>query len=233
MARWLVSIIGEHFDTEELPRWFPDGDAFAIEEDRRVYITGPALENLGGPNDVRKAAVAILNDFAGVIALLLPNFRKPAIGTEIIREEDDGRRSVHCILVPEPAHLRMKAHANLMVWPEGAKHTEAQHLLRAVEGSLRLKVVLALWTEPDASWAQLYRAMEEIEAELGEPLDNTGLCSQRERERFRRTANSAETAGRDARHASGKFEPPKNPMTLAEGRGFIGRVLVELLRGRE
>jgi hypothetical protein len=231
MARWLVPLTGERFDTEGLPHWFPDGDVFALEESGRVYLTGPALESLSGPSEVRNAATRTLNDFAGVITLLSPNFRKPAVDTSIIREEDDGARRVHHILIAEPGHFRMKAHGDLTIaGQEAPRHTQAQQLLRAAKSSPRLEVALALWAEPNASWPQLYRVMEEIEAELGEPLDCAGLCSRNERDRFTRTANSAEIAGGDARHARGRFEPPTNPMTRPEGRTFIRRILDEVLR---
>jgi hypothetical protein len=126
----------------------------------------------------------------------------------------------------------MKGHANLTKGQEAPKNTQAQQLLRAIERNPRLKAALALWAEPNASWPQLYRAMEEIEAELGERLDGAGLCSRNERERLTRTANSAEVVGTDARHALGGSEPPSNPMTLAQARSLIRRALDAIVRGR-
>jgi len=72
--------------------------------------------------------------------------------------------------------------------------------------------------------------MEEIEQHLGKHVDVAGLCSAKQRERFARTANTAEVAGPDARHAAGKFAAPNDPMSLPEATEFIGQLLLSVLR---
>jgi hypothetical protein len=37
-------------------------------------------------------------------------------------------------------------------------------------------------------------------------------------------------SGSSARHATGKFAAPTNPMSLPEAVGFIGQVLLSILR---
>lgn len=46
MARWLVQLSGERMDLEEFPRWFPDGEVSAIEENEAFFLVGPAFEVL-------------------------------------------------------------------------------------------------------------------------------------------------------------------------------------------
>jgi len=61
-------------------------------------------------------------------------------------------------------------------------------------------------------------------------IEKAGLSPKGERDRFRRTANTAEVGGVTARHALDKFEPPTNPMTLDEGYKFIRQILAAVLR---
>jgi hypothetical protein len=72
--------------------------------------------------------------------------------------------------------------------------------------------------------------MEEIEQPLGKHVDAAGLCAANERERFTRTANTAEVSGPDARHATGKFAVPNNPMSLPEATEFVRQMLLSVLR---
>ena len=46
MGRWLVQLSGERMDLEEFPIWFPNGEVFAIEENKEFFLVGPALDVL-------------------------------------------------------------------------------------------------------------------------------------------------------------------------------------------
>jgi hypothetical protein len=94
---------------------------------------------------------------------------------------------------------------------------------------------MLLWAFPDPAWWLLYRVVEDIETHLNErrlgtSVSKAGYCSDNERERFRRSANSAEASGLGARHAAGKWEPPKNPMPLEEAKTFVKALLEQALR---
>jgi hypothetical protein len=77
---------------------------------------------------------------------------------------------------------------------------------------------------------KVYRVIDEIESYLAMPVHKAGLCSEPESKRFDRTANTAEAAGIDARHGSGRFEAPTNPMSLKEASSFVSTVLERALR---
>jgi hypothetical protein len=59
-----------------------------------------------------------------------------------------------------------------------------------------------------------------------------GFCSKTQLERFRRSADSGQASGLDARHAAGSVEPPPDPMTIDEGRVFVQSMLLQALRAR-
>lgn len=232
MARWLIELVGDLLDLEDFPEWFPDGDIFVVREGEHFYLTGSAFENCSDASSVRDAAIQVVEEFSSIGSLLWPELIKPGIGS-IVREED-GKRLKHHVLVAEAGRIRMKGRAVVLRvsgQPDSIERpTQAQHLLAASHKNRHLGAATMLWADSPKSWPRLYRILEEIESFLGANVDKAGLCSASERERFARTANNAEVAGKDARHGSGKFDAPKIPMSLAEATGFIGGLLQKALR---
>src|SRR5688572_32513 len=109
MARWLVQLSGERMDLEEFPRWFPDGDVYAVEENGAFFLVGPMLEGLPDAQAVLNEAVRVLDGFAAVISLLWPSLKKPT-ASHVFRETDEGKRNAYVFLTGA-ASARAKVHA--------------------------------------------------------------------------------------------------------------------------
>lgn len=232
MARWLVKLEATPFDLECFPHWFPRGQVFAITDPDGTYVVGPLLEACGDAVAVYQTAYNLIDEMHAVICLLEPGINMPTIGV-VLREDDDGKRK-GTVFASGTIGGRTKVRATLSV--EGAANappvdTQAQILLKAAQTSRHLRIALSLLAMPHVSWPHLYRALEEIEASLGEKkVHAVGICSSNERERFSRSANSGEVAGEDARHRVGKVKPPPRPMTLKEAQAFVRRCLDATLR---
>ena len=233
MARWFVKLDGDVFDLEEFPLRFPKGDVHAVTIGAETFLTGPAFENFDSARQVRDAAFQVLDEMSSVISLLFPSFRRPVINGSITNEDDDGNRKVHHVLMAEGASIRSKCSA-VVVSVNGVAQapvqTQAEELLEASRQDRRLQLVLSIWADPIRTWPRLYRLLEELETVLGQKVHVAGLCTKSERGRFTQTANNAEIAGKDARHGTGKFDPPKDPMSLAEATDFVRGVIVAVLR---
>ena len=225
MARWLIKLEGQLADLDEYVTWFPSGEIFAIREDTDVFLAGPVFERLPDAEAVVKDAERQLALLTGIAALLWPSLRKPAID-RVMREQDDGTRNSF-IFVFATASARAKVTATLA---DSSGPTQAQGLLNSAIQSPHLLLAVSLWGEKLKSWPRLYRILEEIEQHLGARVDEVGFCSYAERERFTRTANNAEVAGSDSRHASRKFQAPANPVELSEAVSFVARMLQAALR---
>ena len=230
MTKWFVSIHGDRADIDQYPAWFPDGPIFAIRKDEGVYLTGAAFETLKTAEEVHAAAMEALDEFAAAVSVLDTHSKIPKTGG-VVREDDDGKR--HFTMFAEAGHFQIRGHA-AAVFVSGAKPerraTEAQRLLEQARRNKHLLAAASIWAELPRSWSRLYRIMQELERYLRQPLDKAGYCSRNERERFTRSANSAEASGKDARHAIGMYKPPSNPMSVREGRLFIHRMLQRALR---
>jgi hypothetical protein len=226
VARWLVELVGEQFDLEEFPRGFPNGEVFAVEIDGAFYLTGSAFESLTDCAVVQREAANRLTVMAGALMITMPNLHAPSVGN-VTREQDDASRSTFAIGTGI-FEVRSKFHGvgAVLGGVEGttSRMTVPQSVLERAHADQHLEEVLSLWSS-ERTWPRLYRILEEVEEHLGEDVDDAGFCSHAERERFTRTANTAEVAGPDARHAGGQFEPPRNPMTRDEAEEFVGRIL--------
>ncbi len=103
-------------------------------------------------------------------------------------------------------------------------------MLSAARKSAHLHEAIKVWADPIRTWGRLYRVVEEMNKHFGQPVNKAGLCTEGELKRLTHTANTAEAAGVDARHASKSFDYPKNPMTLEEATSFVSSLLENALR---
>jgi hypothetical protein len=233
MERWLVQLEGAQFDLEEFPKAYTMGDLQAVQLGDRFYLVGSVFEQFASSEQVYAEANRRLPQLAGALQLTQPNLRAPTIG-HVLREHDDGRRDVFVFVAGVEARAKAGAIGVALVdgVPQPPTSHPAQRLFTAANQHDRLSTALALW--PDAqSWPRLYRVLEEIERYLQKPINRAGLASDNQRDRFTQSANAAEVAGRDSRHAQGHAKPPRKPMTVTEARRFIGGVLEQAIRGAE
>jgi hypothetical protein len=219
-------------DVEEFPKWFPSGPIHAIEEESKFFLVGERFEALTSAAEVRELAVTTLGEFAAVVRLLWSSLHTPQVGA-VTREDERGNRS-SLVLLAAGVQGRSKVSAVLVHSgrPRDADaQTQAQQIQAVARSRPRLGVALLVWAATERTWPRLYRVLEEIEQDLGVKVDKKGLCTAAERERFTRSANTAEIAGHEARHAGGRFAPPDRPMVLSEAAAFVGRLLETALRG--
>ncbi|WP_428506892.1 hypothetical protein [Roseateles sp.] len=223
--RWLVEITGDKFHLEDLPAYFPDGDMYVVLEGERYYIVGSALEVTADHAEVRALALARLEIFAAAMKLIFGHYKTPALaGT--YREHPDGRRDAFASGVVAELTIVSKIRANL----DGvAGPTQAQMLATASMKNRALTTAMILWADEARTWPRLYRILDEVEEGLGNTVSNLDLCSDNQRERFMRSANSPSVAGLDARHSAGNKIPPAKPMTLVEATKFMQGVMLKAL----
>jgi hypothetical protein len=239
MAHWLVQLNGDAADLALLRADFPDGDFHVIVQEGTSFLTGSGFEQCASAENVLRAARRETDNMAAIRSLLDPTFQRPTVGN-VIRVDDEARR--HVFMFVEPAELRIRGAASVSfvgqairdgveIQPAWSKQvTQAQNLGSTATGSQPLNEALKVWADPARTWARLYRVLEELEKHLGDRSDRVGLCLSAERDRFTRTANTAEVAGLDARHGSQRFQPPADPMTLREATEFIRGLFLKVLR---
>jgi hypothetical protein len=232
MPRWLFQLEGGSFDLEDLASLFPDGPICVVQEQSAFYLAGSAFDPTRPVEATHPQAVSALDELTAVATLLQPAFRRPSIGPIHLEQDDGTRRGFHIGAGTVMIRARLAGNASvdpITMEPARPRPTRGQELLLAAKRAPRLYTALLLGLGVNTSWPRLFRISEEIELALQMTADAAGLCSSSERDRFRRTANTAEVAGPDARHAEGRFTPPPNPMTLAEAQDFVRALLQSAL----
>jgi hypothetical protein len=184
---------------------------------------------------VKVAAESVLRRFSAIVSLRLTSFRKPHVDAVVFEGDDGSRKIVVSAVGRIEARSKLVAVAEV-VGPDGQVKpgqisTPEQELFAKSDGHSALDAALTLWADANRTWPRLYRILEEVERHLGRKVDVAELCAAAQRERFARTANSAEVAGEDSRHAAGRFAPPANPMTRAEASDFVRVMLLKALEG--
>ncbi len=238
MARWRVQLDGNSLDLAQFPHWFPNGDVHAITRDDKTYLVGPTFEALATQDEVYEIALRVLDELSGVIALLAPPFKRPTL-QYVWEETDSGRQIGHAFA---SAHMegRSALHAGLQLanadgdtMPSDAKQTQAQALLAAARDHKHLMRAVTSLGDPSPTWSRLYVILEEVETHF-RPRDlvQAGLCSGNQLKRFKASANSADVGGKEARHGSGRFDPPSSPMALREATTFVAGVVARALQHR-
>lgn len=219
-------------DLEEFPFWFPKGEFHAVAEGSTVLLTGAGFTACDTPEKARVVAAQVLDEFGAAISLLWPSYQAPTLGT-VHEQMPDGTRHGTQIGMVGMAVSRSKARATLAI-PAGTdpSPTQAQTLWAAAKATPHLEIAMLLWSDPIRTWPRLYRIVEELEAHLSRTVSSKGFCSANERERFTRSANSADVAGKDSRHAGGKFQPPSNPMSLREATTFVRVMITKVLQAQ-
>lgn len=230
MAKYFVELKGEPADLEEFPIWFPDGSLFVQVEQDRYYLHSDEIASSSSPERALEFAEAALDQLYAVGLLLWPSLHRPSVEA-VVEETDDGQRRRYLFASVHEA-LRLKDRFNATV--DGVvqtpqRPTDAQRLLAASLRGRHVQTAMLIWSDPRRTWPRLYRIIEELESELGSSVSKAGLCSDNERDRLKQSANSAEVAGSDSRHAVGKFSPPRRPMSLPEATGFVGTLLQKTL----
>ena len=225
MNHWRVQLSGEPFDLQELARWFPGGDVYVTQIEDVYYIAGKRFDSCDTADDVRADADLALREVYGVVTVCGSVSQIPKL-SHVERLRDDGKTDR--FIQVEPAKIRITAGVG-STGTTPPKLTLAQEMAARAAGDPHLREALRQLSLP-TSWAQLYRALEEIEQHLGKQVDAAGLTAKADRVRFTRTANTAEVGGQTARHAGSKFMPPPDPMTLAEGQKWIRNLLAKVLR---
>lgn len=175
---------------------------------------------------MHEQAERLLGQLSAILALILPDLQ-PAALDAVIQGNDDGGR--HRAVFGKGAALigRVKASATAVTGAPAGKPeaTKAQGILAQLDDRPHLRAALEVWAETPRTWPRLYRILDEIEADLGQPVDKAGLCSRNARERFTHSAQHPAVAGVDARHSAKRRIQPQRPMSWEEAESFIHNLL--------
>jgi hypothetical protein len=229
MPQYFIQLYGERWLLEEYVYAFPGNDDayFVVKDDERL-LTGSIFGPLEDLRDVLLLANTVLDQMHAALAIMHPGLERPHLGIPY-RLDADGTvvwgDNYATGTVTIPGRIR-ELPADLSTIPTP---TTAQRIRAAVRSNRHLDLAITIFFLPRTTWPHLYRCLEEVESFLAMKVSTAGMCSENDRERFTRTANTAEAAGLDARHGLGKFAPPRNPMTMNEATLFLRELCAQAI----
>lgn len=235
--KWKVRLEGDERGLEDLADSFDD-DPEIFEDEGNYFVWSSRFEDLDDAGEVREVAqelVQYIRNFGERDSLWVEELEISHVH-EIL---DDG--SEHTYVRAEAATVQVKA-GPVRVQPasdedEGPVHLPADRTQEWTQLALEDDKVaeLAELLDQGDDWVNLYRIYEFIQANI-ESDDNIvaqGWWSQNEKDLFKRTANSREAIGDDARHGQERTEPPRNPISHAEAKRLIDTLIDHWLHHRQ
>ena len=225
MPKWLVRLKGERFDLEDFPKLLCSPEVRVVEENGSFYLESSEFNSLTSAEEVRERGRALIKLINGVTKFNSDNFLGISEDT-IIRVEDDGKRH-HYVFLEGAIKARAKVSAQVtVIATDGSEKvaTQPSALESLPEVAQKHNVVAeALSFYRDDTWISLYKAYEIIRDDVGgkHQIIKNGWSVDSDINRFTQTAQSRAALGDSARHASGKYKPPAQPMTFSEARPLI------------
>ena len=217
MKEWLVRIKGDLLDLQELPALFSSPKATVLEEEGTYYLKSTDFNSLIDASEVFKTAKRLLEVVNGAAVLHLENFLPVQAQGSVIGIDQEGKRHQfgfgYSTMRPILKSTQEPVETNSWITKAGQN--------KGVADALRLLC--------EQNWINLYKIYEIVRDDVGDPSAR-GWVTKKDATRFTQTAQSAETLGDAARHASKKFKPHPQPMSIFEAKSFIRVILLKWLR---
>ena len=229
MPKWLVRLKGERFDLEDFPKLLCSPEVRVVEENGSFYLESSEFNSLTSAEEVRERGRALIKLINGVSKFNKNNFL--GISEDGINRVEDDRKRHHYVFLEGTAPIRTKVSAQLTaIAADGSEKvtTQPSALESLLDVAQKYNVVAdALGFYRDGTWISLYKAYEIIRDDVcgKHQIIKNGWSVKSDINRFTQIAQSRTALGDSARHASKKYIPPAQPMTLLEARVLIKTIL--------
>lgn len=236
MRDWSVKLKGHAFDLEQLSDHFRSpGRNVRKDEDSHYYLRSTDFDSMTDSEAVRERALALVAHMNRAARFHAGNGYQRVEVDVVAWIDEDGKR-MQTVTSSVQIGGRSRVSVKPTVIREGdspdAPHppSEVESMFALAERDQRVADALRYFDGDD--WVNLYKAWEVFrDAAGGEHiLIRNGWTTKKAKNRFTQTAQSRKALGDEARHASEKYEAPKNPMTLDEARAFVKSVRGEWIR---
>lgn len=230
MKEWWVRLQGEQFDLQELPLLFSSLEVTVFEEEGEYYLKSTEFNSLADASDVLGAANHILELINGAAILHFGNFRPvQASGSVVGIDEAGNRKRFVFVSGTITGRGRVKVSATVErvngTVESCQRPTQVESWVALAKHNKAIADALHFFCEH--TWFNLYKVYEIVADDVGgkREIIHNGWGTEQSLNRFTQTAQSRDTLGDDARHASEKYKPPQKPMSLPEARSLVASIL--------
>lgn len=230
MAQRTVRLRGDVFDLQTLEEYFGEGDPRVWNHGGEYHLSASLLDDLAG-SEMATNARRLLALLDGAARLYQSSHRPVGLGQvaaspaamPVVWQDEEGNR--HAVVSPATIELRSKV-GLVQVSADGRREAMIPPARRAYELSQandRVAGVLRLLgTNAKLDWHLLFKMLEFIEEDAGEGIHHARWAGEKERDRFKASANHPALSGDEARHAVMPGEPGKKQyMSLPDARSWL------------
>jgi hypothetical protein len=200
-----------------------------VKENGAYHLTSPLLNTARDADDALQFTQELLPIINGAAQVYLPHFEPIHLAGSATILQDDGTQQT---AQTQTARARIR-HPIAATDIQNAPPIDAWITLAYKDG--QVEKALDLWGSLEHNWRNLYLVLEVMQDTVGGEtalLAQPWLPDKHGIELFKKTANNWRALGHKARHATEKYQPPPNPMSLPDARELLRRTLHAWLQQR-
>lgn len=223
MAQNLIELIGEKIDIEDLLFALQTSEWEILNQDEKFYLTSKRVSNLTDYNEILSEGRSFLKILNGAAKVIDRDHKEVTTGS-MITIEKNGNRS---ILVPLSGtiHIRSRIRGILSTSNKDSdkeKSTQIENWLKVADEFPTVRDALYFFNE--LSWWNLYKIYEIIDFDLGGKQRIINLFDKKKLKLFTQTCQSRKAIGDLARHATPKYLPPKEELSINDAHKIIAQL---------
>jgi hypothetical protein len=223
MSEWQIELIGNEKDIKLLESLLLDSPYQITSLQNQKLLTLYGVSPKADIESVHTASDNLIDIINGVAKLYYKSFGGVSF-TRVSRLDKNGKRIVYGYIT-----------ANARDFTITAINPKDRTLLSWIEIAFANKEIaraLYLYGSLEPNWKNLYMILEVIEdsfsGEVG--LLKADLAPKKDIKLFKRTAQSYEAIGREARHGTLRFRKPRAPMSLANSQNLMSTLIREWIK---
>ncbi|MCX5645342.1 MAG: hypothetical protein NTZ17_11800 [Phycisphaerae bacterium] len=212
ISRWLVGLTGASHDLDELELAIGFPVVTVARSNGVYYLESNTLNPIEDPSEVLNAAKRLTEMVNGVARLHFDHWGNVEVSNSIVGIDEQG-------------HAHKFAFGFGTGRPVNESYADSAIIERWLATAVREeRVANAIRFFSTPTWTNLYKIFEIVRDDVGDVVAQ-GWAAKRELARFTQTAQTPESIGDAARHASKKFKPHAEPMSHTEATSFIKDLL--------
>lgn len=229
-----MQLEGDQKGLEQLSQSF-DKDPRIFEEDNEYYLWSSQFQNIDQSGEVQKAGeqiVRIVRHLGELDSLRVSDLEVPRV---IEIQEDGSERKIVHLSASATATATASARVSIDGEELPPKAESTYEYTQLALNDTKVQELIELRDNGD-HWVNLYRIYEYIEdnVDVQGNITSQEWWPESEIGRFKRTANSPEAIGHEARHADENIDrEPPDPMAHAEAKSLIDDLIHSWLEHRK
>jgi hypothetical protein len=235
---WAAQLAGDTSDLSALAQSLTGTEINVFHDGRDYVLTSDRFTPADDAAVVHQKAESMVALLSGGSRLALDATESIRVGA-VYQLHNDGRRDTFIFSEPAVISFRMISPTVRMTYADGTvkefhpADPIKQWMALALSNDAVAKV-LRILSSGTLDWVNLYRILEIIATDVRgfESIVSNGWGTNASIKLFKRTANSPDAVGIDARHGATTTQPPAKPMSISEAQALINSIVHAWLRAK-